>query len=428
MAEGRAVNQGELTMTVSERDRLRVMQALVERRMRQRQAAEELGLTIRQVKRLLARYRREGDAGLASRRRGQPSNRRLAEAVREQAIEHVRAHYADFGPTLAREMLSAHHDVHLSVESLRQLMIGDGLWLPRRERARLHAPRDRRPCFGELIQIDGSPHDWLEGRGPRCTLIVFIDDATSRLTAAHFAPVESTTAYFSALQQHLTAWGRPTAFYSDRHGIFRSTAREPREAGPTQFERVLEALEIRHIAANSPQAKGRVERANRTLQDRLVKALRLAGIDTLEAANRFLPDFLARHNTQFAVTPTDPRDVHRSVVHTSHELEILLCRQYLRRVDHALCIQFENQLYQIERPTHRRRMAHRQVTVLKTADHTLRIQLDGEDLPFHLLKARPEPAPVASRKTLDQVLPPSPAEHTPAPNHPWRQPAVTPRA
>jgi len=421
------VSQGELTMTVSERDRLRVMQALDERRMRQRQAAEELDLTVRQVKRLLARYRREGDGGVVSRRRGRPSNRRLAPATRDQALEWVRSHYADFGPTLACEKLRQKHDLHLSVESLRQLMIGAGLWTPRRERVRIHAPRDRRPCFGELIQIDGSPHDWFEGRGPRCTLIVFIDDATSWITAAHFAPVEATTAYFATLQQHLAARGRPTALYSDRHSIFRCTAQEPREPGQTQFERALEGLEIQHIAATSPQAKGRVERANRTLQDRLVKALRLAGIDDLEAANRFLPGYLAEHNQQFAVTPADPRDVHRPVVHTSCELDTLLCRQYSRQVDHALCIQFENQRYQIERPTHRRRMAHCDVTVVKAADDTLRIQYHGKDLPFRLLKARPEPPPVASRKTLDQALDTSPAAHKPASDHPWRRPAV-PRA
>lgn len=421
-------DEGMLTMTVKERERLRVMQVLMGRGLSQREAAEELGLTVRQVKRLLARYRHEGDAGVVSRRRGVPGNRRLSASLRASALAQVRQHYADFGPTLACEMLRERHQLVLSVESLRQLMIQAGLWVPRRERGRVHAPRDRRAHFGELIQIDGSPHDWFEGRAARCTLIVFIDDATSRITAARFAPVESTTAYFAALRQHLAVYGRPTALYSDRHAIFRSTASDPRETGPTQFGRALEALEIGHIAARSPQAKGRVERANKTLQDRLVKELRLAGIGDIETANAFLPHFLAQHNARFAVPPAHPRDVHRSLVHTPQELHRLLCRQYPRRVDHALCIQFENRLYQIDRPRHRRRMAQQTVVVLKDEHDALRILFNGEDLAFRTLRERPPPPPTASRKTLDQTLQNLSAPHRPASDHPWRKLAITPRA
>lgn len=422
------MDEGILTMTVKERERLRVVQALVGRRLRQQEAAAELGLTVRQVKRLLARYRQGGDAGVVSRRRGVPSNRRLSASLRASVLAQVRQHYADFGPTLACEMLRERHQLMLSVESLRQLMIQAGLWVPRRERTRVHAPRDRRAHFGELVQIDGSPHDWFEGRAARCTLIVFIDDATSRITSALFAPVESTTAYFAALRQHLAVHGRPTALYSDRHSIFRSTAIEARETGPTQFGRALQALQIGHIAAHSPQAKGRVERANKTLQDRLVKALRLAGIGDIETANAFLPDFLARHNARFAVAPAQPRDTHRPLVHTPQELAVLLCRQYPRQVDRALCIQFENSLYQIDRPRHRRRMAHQTVTVLKDDHDALHIQFHGQDLPFRVLRERPEPPPTASRKTLDQALQTLSIPHQPNPDHPWRKPAVRPRA
>lgn len=280
-------------MNYREVDRLEVIQAVATKRLKQREAALRLRLTVRQVKRLVRRYRDEGPAGLVSRRRGGRPNNAIAALTRVQIMALVRARYADFGPTLACEKLTAHHGHRISVETLRQWMIADNLWQPRQRRAaRTHQRRLRRPCFGELVQIDGSPHDWFEGRGPRCTLLVFIDDATSRLLALRFVPAETTQDYMEVLAQYLDDWGRPAAMYSDKHSIFRIN--HPHHEGEiTQFSRALKALDTETIHTNTPQAKDRVERANQTLPDRLVKELCLRGITDLESANAFLPTFIA---------------------------------------------------------------------------------------------------------------------------------------
>lgn len=262
--------------------RLKVVEAVAEKRLKQGAAAKQLGVATRQIKRLVAAYRREGAAGLVSRRLGQPSNRRLKDAVREQIRALVVERYPDFGPTLAHEKLWEVHRIEVSIETVRQILIELGLWNPKRGKApRAFQLRERRSRFGELVQIDGSPHDWFEGRGPRCTLIVFIDDATSRLVQLWFVPSETTAAYMLVLRRHLEQFGRPVALYSDRHSIFRIDREDPANGNTrTQFGRALESLEIEGIHARTPQAKGRVERANQTLQDRLVKELRLRGAST----------------------------------------------------------------------------------------------------------------------------------------------------
>ena len=242
-------------------------------------AARLLGLSRRQVHRLLDRFRREGVSGLRHRARGRASNRQFRPGTRDLALSLLRELYPDFGPTLASEQLAERHDLRISRETLRKWMAADGLWLPRHQRKTLHQPRLRRECFGELIQVDGSDHRWFEDRGDPCTLLVFIDDATSTLMELAFVPSESTFSYFMALERYLLKHGRPVAFYSDKHTVFRVAKQDARTGhGMTQFGRALNELNVEIICANSSQAKGRVERANRTLQDRLVKELRLAGI------------------------------------------------------------------------------------------------------------------------------------------------------
>ena len=268
-------------------------------------------MTVRQVRRLEAKVALRGAAGLRSGRRGRPSNHRLAPTTVTEVGRLIRAHYRDFGPTLAAEYLQEHHGIALSKETVRQLMIAAQLWRPqRRAKAAIYALRERRPRFGELIQIDGSAHAWFEDRGPRCCLLVFIDDATSRLTQLRFVPQECTLGYMQTLHGHIRQHGLPMTLYSDRHGIFRVNLGDARDDAVSQFGRALASLGIESLCANSPQAQGRVERANGVLQDRLVKALRLAGIDTLEAANAWLPGFIDRHNARFAVLPVDAHDAH----------------------------------------------------------------------------------------------------------------------
>jgi len=281
-------------MSRNELDRLSVIQRVDRRELSQVDAAQLMNRSSRQIRRWLTRYRTHGEAGLSSKHRGKSSNNRLADSLKHQIAVIVREQYADFGPTLAQEKLLERHGISLSVESLRQILIEKGLWRPKQKRPQaVHPLRERRPCRGELIQIDGSPHAWFEGRSSRCTLIVFIDDATGELMSLAFWPQETTESYMSGLQGYLAEHGRPVSLYSDKHSIFRINTETADGNTVTQFGRAVEALDIDIIHANTPQAKGRVERVNRTLQDRLIKEMRLEGIDNIEQANKFLPGFMA---------------------------------------------------------------------------------------------------------------------------------------
>src|SRR5467141_3513489 len=316
---------GMVVMSKRELNRLDVLARLDSGRLTARAAAELMAITPRQTYRLLRRYRDGGASAIANQRRGRPSNNRLPDVVRDHAIALVREYYADFGPTLAAEKLGERHDVRVSRETLRGWMQRAGIWLPRAERRRIQQPRHRREHFGELIQIDGSDHRWFEDRAAPCTLLVFIDDATSRLMELRFVPSESTFAYFEALKGYLQCHGKPVAFYSDKHSIFRVSREDAASGdGMTQFGRALSELNIEILCANTSQAKGRVERAHHTLQERLVKELRLAGISTIEAANAFLPNFVANYNGRFAKPAARDQDFHRSV-DPRQDLDQILC-------------------------------------------------------------------------------------------------------
>jgi len=339
-----------LALSGAERERLDVLWRVMRGELRQARAAELLGVGFRQVKRLVGRHRGEGDASVVSRQRGRPSNNRL-DPVRVVAIEAaLRTRDADFGATLAREKLAEIEGVWASKETVRQIQIRLGLWRPKRRRARtIFQVRERRPRFGELIQIDGSPHDWLEGRGPRCSLIVFIDDATGRLTHLRFAPAETTRAYLEALEAHVLAHGRPLAFYSDRHGIFRVNAKEAQGGdGFTEFGRVVERLRIELIHATTPQAKGRVERANQTLQDRLIKEMRLAGVASIGEAQAFADGFRERWNKRFAVDPRQAEDAHRPWSGSRADLAEALAHREQRTLSKALTFSADATRYAVK--------------------------------------------------------------------------------
>ena len=268
-------------MSERELNRIEVLSQVSQGRMTATNAANVLGLSRRQVHRLQKTFQADGPAAIRHKARGRASNNRIDPAVRDFAVTLVRETYIDFGPTLAAEKLEEDHGLKVSRETLRKWMQDAGIWLSRKQRRTFHQPRLRRECYGELIQIDGSDHHWFEDRGPACTLLVFIDDATSTLMHLEFVKSESTFSYFGALEAYLHAHGRPVAFYSDKHTVFRVASQGAKSGhGMTQFGRVLNELNIEILCANSSQAKGRVERANRTLQDRLVKELRLAGSRT----------------------------------------------------------------------------------------------------------------------------------------------------
>ncbi len=336
-----------LGLTMGELDRLQILTRLAERRLTQRRAAALLGLGTRQVRRLSRAFQGDGAAALASRRRGRPSNRRLPARVRDRALRLVRARYADFGPTFAHQKLTEDHGLVLSVETLRGGLIAAGLWLPRAQRARRsYPPRPRRACPGELVQIDGSEHAWFEDRGPACTLLVYVDDATSRLMELCFAEVESTFDYFRATRHYLERHGKPMAFYSDRLSVFHVHARDRAQGGPglSQFGRACRALNIDLLCATSPEAKGRVERANGTLQDRLVKELRLRGLNDPVAATPFLPAFMADYNRRFAKPPAVAYDAHRPL-RPEDDLDQVFTLQTTRRISRQLTVHYKRDLY-----------------------------------------------------------------------------------
>ncbi len=263
----------------------------------------------------------------------------------------INKYYADFSPTLAKEKLEVVHELNISVSTLRTWMIEAEIWIPRVQRLkRVYQPRYRRSCYGELIQIDGSDHAWFEEREPKCTLLVYIDDATSQLMMAQFVPEETTFTYFDATKRYLLEHGKPIAFYSDKYSVFRVNRQEAKSGERiTQFARALEELNIDIIHANTCQAKGRVERANKTLQDRLVKELRLLGISTAQEGNDYLPKFMKMYNQKFAKPPKCERNVHRVIKEEERQkLEEIFTWQKERIVSGNLTLQYDMILYLLE--------------------------------------------------------------------------------
>src|SRR5271154_5843391 len=296
-------------------------------------AASILNMSVRQAQRLLKRYQDGGGAALIHKARGRTASNRINVGIRDYALELVRQNYRDFGPTLAAEALRERHGLEVSRETLRKWMVDSGVWLSRKQRRSFHQPRLRREHYGELIQIDGSEHRWFEDRAAPCTLLVFIDDATSKLMQLRFVPSESTDSYFQALRGYLQSHGCPVAFYSDKHSVFRVLRRDAKGGqGMTQFGRALAELNIEILCANSSQAKGRVERANRTLQDRLVKELRLAGVSDMAAGNLFLPSFVEHFNERFALPAQKTENLHRALHVKATQLTDILCHREQRHV------------------------------------------------------------------------------------------------
>ena len=399
---------GWAVMSERELRRVEVLAELEGARIDVASAAAILAVSRRQVFRLLRRFREEGPSGLAHRSRGRPPNNRLSEAKRELALDLVRERYGDFGPTLAAETLAARQDLKVSRETLRLWMIEDGLWLSRRQRRAFHPPRLRREALGELVQIDGSEHRWFEDRGPPCTLLVFVDDATSRLMHLEFVASESTFSYFGALDAYLAKHGRPVAFYSDKHSVFRVNRTDPKTGhGITQFGRALEELGIEILCANSSQAKGRVERANRTLQDRLVKELRLAGISDIAAANAFLPAFVESHNLRFAKAPRRAEDLHRPLNLGPDRLRQVLCCRESRYVGRQLTLRHTRRIVMLHPSDLTAELVGKYVDVHTYADGTIEVRHRGIALPFTMIdqdQQQVTQAAIVENKNLSAVL------------------------
>ncbi len=407
-------------MSQKEAQRLGVLLRVQAGALTQAQAGEALGLSVRQVKRLCRALRDEGAPGLISRRRGVPSNRRIAQAVREHFLGIVRQRYGDFGPQLAHEYLQREHGFGYSCETLRGWMAQAGLWKAKSRRlARVHSARPRRACRGELVQIDGSHHDWFEQRAPKCCLIAFIDDATGQVLAARLWDGETTQGYLQMLHEHVSTHGVPAALYSDRHGIF--TKADPEDPKPTQFERALLQLDIEPICARTPQAKGRVERLFQTLQDRMVKAMRLAGISSIAQANAWLPGYVQQHNARFAVRAALAADAHRPWAGSGAQLRRICAVHHQRHLGSQLSCQFEGGLVQVLPGQPDAPRGRAVVDIVQHADGTLEVLWRGHVLQHrrfavheHLktskesdaksLNARVERAVHAQRRKLGRLL------------------------
>ncbi len=413
-------------MSQQELSRLEVIQRVSSKRLTQREAAGLLHLSVRQVKRLLRAYRQRGARALQSKRRGQRSNNRLPEELVSQVSQLLRSRYYDFGPTLAQEKLTEEHGLRLSRESVRHLMISSGLWRPRRaRRAVIHGLRERRARYGELVQIDGSPHDWFEGRAPRATLLVFVNDATSRLMHLSFVECETTFNYFAAVRAYIQQYGKPRALYSDKFGVFRvNIPNALTGTGLTQFGRAMKELSIELICAHSPQAKGRVERANQTLQDRLVKELRLRSIGSSEEAKAYLPEFITDYNSRFALSPRSREDAHRPLS-PKEDLDRILSLVERRTLSKNLTVSYNNRVYQIstKRPLYTMRGAA--VEVRETSTGEITIEYKGKALAYHVCSEQERrQAQVTPTKLLDQRLAETKAKprrkYHPPMTHPWR--------
>jgi hypothetical protein len=413
-----------LTMSSKERKRLTVMAGVAEKELTLVQAAALMAVGYRQSKRIWKRYRAAGDAGLVHRLRGKPSARRKPPTLRTQALAlYAEERYADFGPTLMAEQLAKARLV-VDHETLRRWRLAEGTHPVRRRKQPHRQWRERKPSFGAMVQLDGSHHDWFEGRGPKCVLMVMVDDATNRMRARFFAE-ETTRASYDVLEGWARKHGLPGSLYVDRDSIYRcegvaSIAQQLAGQEPqTQFGRAMEQLGIELILANSPQAKGRVERMNGTLQDRLVKEMRLAGINDLDSANRFLEGkYLRAFNRQFARAAASPVDVHRGVPRNLHEV---LSWEAARVVQGDWTVACAGQRYQLDRQHEALSLVRRQVIVRTLRNGRVQLVYRGQPLKWRAL-------PAGAARQLRPVKPPAPVKTKTAPapsaSHPWRRAGV----
>jgi transposase len=401
-------------MSLRELKRLKVIHEAIERHITQNKAALMTGLSERQVRRLVRGIREEGERGIVHKSRGKPSNRQMPEKVKEKVLKLYSKKYPGFGPLLATEKLKELDGIIISDETLRKWLMEAGLWKRRRKKSSHRRWRVRKECFGEMVQMDGSHHDWLEGRGPKLVLMGYIDDATGNVFG-RFYDYEGTLPAMDSFKGYVRRYGLPQSVYLDRHSTYKSTKRlTPEEelrgqSSPmSQFERALEELGVEVIHANSPQAKGRVERLFGTLQDRLVKEMRLVGVKTKEEGNGFLKEYLPTYNRRFRVLAANETDVHVKLPR-HFNLDRQLCIKTERTVRNDNTVAHNGRLYQIEG-----KVKTRKVAVEERVDGSLHITSDGVGLKYKEIRERPKRETGAkSAKTRKPYVPPK--------DHPWRR-------
>jgi len=402
-------------MKPGEIKRLHLIGQALEGKISQKQAAEVAGLGVRQMRRLMKRVKEEGERGILHQRRGKPSNRRIADQTKERILRLFEKHYADYGPTLASEKLQERHQVVVHPETLR-------LWLRqarlpyKQRRARPHRQwRQRRSCFGQMVQMDGSHHDWLEGRGPNLVLMGYIDDATNTVEA-RFYDREGTVPALDSFRRWVKRYALPCSVYLDKHATYRSSQAPSveeqlagREQSQSQFQRAMNELGVEVIYAHSPAAKGRVERLFQTLQDRLVKELRLARAATLRQANQVLDSYLPLYNQRFRVPAAEPTDLHRRMP-PGLDLNRVLCLKTQRRLNADSTVQYEGRVYLVQD-----RIKAQTVTVLQHLDGSIQLHCHNRSLSYRPVPCRPAKPQPAVRPSLAKST-----RHRPPTGHPWR--------
>lgn len=402
-------------MSTKELRRLHVIQQVVDGKMTQVHAAQVLGVSDRQIRRLVTRVRKEGARGLVHRSRGRPSNRAIAPRTKARILRRYETRYHDFGPTLAAEKLAERDGITLSAETLRRWLLQTGITHFRRRQRPHRQWRERKVHRGELVQIDGSHHAWLEGRGPACVLMGYSDDATGTVFA-RFYEYEGTLPALDSFMRYLHRHGIPLRVYVDRHSTYKASGAPTIEEqlqgrGPqSQFERALAELGVEVVHAHSPQAKGRIERLFGTFQDRLIKELRLAGITTIAAANRFVDSYLPTYNRRFAIPAVGTSDLHRSIP-PRLDLRAILCLKTPRVLRNDGTVAHNGRLYQVYDTVRPAR-----VVVHERVDGMLQITHQGKSLRYAAIAARPRRTQAAA------TAPPVRARRRPSPDHPWRGP------
>lgn len=404
----------ELRMSVNERLRLETLCRVKRGELNVVEASGLMGLSLRQSRRVWKRFKASGDAGLLHGLRGRSSNRRLSEEVRERIVKRHQERYADFGPTLACEKLAEEdEELLVSPNTLSALLKERGLWERRRRRGKHRSRRERRAWFGSMVQMDGSHHDWFEGRASKCVLMVVIDDATSRTYACFYA-AETTEAAFDVFGRWIKRHGIPRSVYVDRHSIYRD---EDHPEKPTQFGRAMKELGVELIRAHSPQAKGRVERRNAVFQDRLVKEMRLRNISSMEAGNALLEKmFLDDLNRRYAIDAAKQQDLHRAIEATNVVLEDVLCVQEARVVGQDWCVRWRNRWLQIDACHAGLRLAGKRVRVKQRADGALIVEHKDQRLTCLELAHRPTPTKPTARAAIVNNR-----RWQPKASHPWKK-------
>jgi len=403
--------------TQEELRRLHIVQKVLEGGLKQVEAAEILSLSGRQVRRVVRRVRAEGDRGVAHRSRGKPSNRRFPEETKGKAIVLYRQKYKDFGPTLFSEKLFEEDGLKISDETLRMWLMEAGQWKKTHKRRAHRQWRERKHCLGEMVQMDGSHHDWLEGRGDELVLMAYIDDATNRVFA-RFYEYEGTIPAMDSFKEYIKEYGVPMSLYLDRHTTYKSTGKptiedELNNRRPmSQFERVSEELGVRVIHASSPQAKGRIERLFGTFQDRLIKEMRLKGIKTREEANKFLEYYLPLYNERFSFKAAKEEDLHREIP-DGLGIDEVLCIKTKRSVRNDFTIAHNKKLYQITEHVN-----GKEVIVEERTDGSMLITYNGRSLKFKEIDSRPVKDKVTEPRAIQSK---TKKVHIPPKDHPWRK-------